>query len=31
MDSIAMCSSTLFMSNMDEGSSLRWLSASTMT
>ena len=31
MDSISMCLSTLYMSNMDAGSSLRWLSASTMT
>jgi len=29
--SISMCSNTLYMSNMDERSSLRWLSASTMT
>ncbi len=31
MDSISMCSNTSYMSNMDGGSSLRWLSASTMT
>ncbi len=31
MDSISMCLNTLYMSNMDAGSSLRWLSASTMT
>jgi hypothetical protein len=32
MDRISMCSNTLFMSNnMDARSSLRWLSASTMT
>jgi hypothetical protein len=31
MDSISMCSSTLYLSNMDAGSSLRWLSTSTMT
>ena len=31
MDSISMCSNTLYMSNMDVGSSLRWLSASTTT
>ncbi len=31
MYSISMCSNTLYMSNMDVGSSLRWLSASTMT
>ncbi len=31
MDSISMCSNTFDMSNMDAGSSLRWLSASTMT
>jgi hypothetical protein len=30
MDSKWMCSNTLYMSNMDVGSSLRWLSASTM-
>jgi hypothetical protein len=30
MDSISMCSNTFYMSNMDVGSSLRWLSASTM-
>jgi hypothetical protein len=30
MDSISMCSNTVYMSNMDVGSSLRWLSASTM-
>ena len=30
MDSILMCSNTLYMSNMDAGSSLRWLSVSTM-
>jgi hypothetical protein len=30
MDSISMCPNTLYMSNMDVGSSLRWLSASTM-
>ena len=30
-DSISMCSSTLWMSKMDGGSSLRWMSASTMT
>jgi len=28
MDSIAMCSNTFYMSNIDAGSSLRWLSAS---
>jgi hypothetical protein len=31
MDSISMCYNTLHVSNMDMGSSLRWLSASTMT
>ncbi len=32
MASISMCSKTLYLSNrMDAGSSLRWLSASTMT
>ncbi len=31
MDSISMCSNTFYMSNMDMGSSLRWLSASMMT
>ncbi len=31
MDSISMYSSTLYLSKMDNGSSLRWLSASTMT
>ncbi len=31
MDSILMCSNTLNMSNMDAGSSLSWLSVSTMT
>ncbi len=31
MDSISMCPNILYMSNMDEESSLRWLSASTMT
>ena len=31
MGSISMCSNTLYMSNMDGGSSLRWLSASIMT
>jgi hypothetical protein len=31
MDSISMQSSTLHMSKMDLGSSLRWLSPSTMT
>ena len=31
MDSTSMCSNTLYTSNMDAGSSLRWLSASTMT
>ena len=31
MDSISMCSNSLFMSFVDAGSSLRWLSASTMT
>ncbi len=31
MNSTSMCSNTLYMSNMDVGSSLRWLSASTMT
>jgi hypothetical protein len=30
MDSISMCSNTLYMSNVDVGSSLRWLSASRM-
>ena len=30
-DSIAMCSNTLYMSNMVAGSSLRWLSLSTIT
>ncbi len=30
IDNISMCSNTLYMSNMDVGSSLRWLSASTM-
>ncbi len=29
MDSISMCSNILYMSNVDAGSSLRWLSAST--
>ncbi len=31
MDSISMCSNNLYMSNVEAGSSLRWLSASTMT
>jgi hypothetical protein len=31
MDSISMCSNTLYMSNVDAGSSLRRLLASTMT
>jgi hypothetical protein len=31
MDSISMCSNTLNMSYVDVGSSLRWLSASTIT
>ncbi len=31
MDSIYMCSNTVYMSNMDAGSNLRWLSASTIT
>ena len=33
VDSISMCSNTLYlyMSNVDAGSYLRWLSASTMT
>jgi hypothetical protein len=31
MDSISMCSNTLYMSNVDGGSSLSWLSDSTMT
>jgi hypothetical protein len=31
IDSISICSNTLYMSNMDDGSSLRWMSASTMT
>jgi hypothetical protein len=31
MDSISMCSNTFYMSNTDEGSILRWRSASTMT
>jgi hypothetical protein len=31
MDSISMCSNTLYMSNVDVGSSLSWLSDSTMT
>jgi hypothetical protein len=31
MNSISMCSNALLMSKMDGGSSLRWLSASTMT
>ncbi len=31
MDSISMCSITFYVSNMDVGNSLRWLSASTMT
>jgi hypothetical protein len=30
MDSISLCSNTLYMPNMDVGSSLSWLSASTM-
>ena len=30
-DSISMCSNTLYMSNVNAGSYLRWLSASTMT
>ena len=30
MDSILMCSNTLYMFNVDVGSSLRWLSATTM-
>ncbi len=31
MDSISMYSIIVYMSNMDAGSSLRWLSASTLT
>jgi hypothetical protein len=31
MESISMCPNTINMSNMDGGSSLRWLSASTVT
>jgi hypothetical protein len=31
MDSISMCSDTFYVFNMDVGSCLRWLSASTMT
>jgi hypothetical protein len=31
MDSISMCSNTLYMLKMDVGSRLRWLSALTMT
>ncbi len=31
MDSIPMCSNTLYMYNVDAGSSLSWLSESTMT
>jgi hypothetical protein len=31
MDIISMCSNTLYMSNVDLGSSLRWLSSPTMT
>jgi hypothetical protein len=31
MDSIPMCSNTLYVFNMDVGSSFDWLSASTMT
>ena len=31
MNSISMCSNTLYMSNKHVGSSFRWLSASTMT
>jgi hypothetical protein len=31
VESTSMCSNTLYMSNMDAGSSLSWLSASTMT
>ncbi len=31
MDSISMCSNTLWISKMDGGSSLSWLSASNMT
>jgi hypothetical protein len=31
MDSISMCSFTMCVSNMEVESSLRWLSASTMT
>jgi hypothetical protein len=30
MDSTSMCSNILYMSNVDAGSSLRWLSGSTM-
>ncbi len=30
MGSISMCSNTLYMTTIDVGSSLRWLSASTM-
>ena len=30
MDSISMCSNTLYVSDVDVGSSLRWLSASTV-
>jgi hypothetical protein len=31
MDSISMCSNALYMSKVDAGSSLNWLSASTLT
>ena len=31
MDSISVCSNTLYMSNVDVGSTLRWLSPPTMT
>ncbi len=31
MDSISMCSNTVYIYDVDTGSSLRWLSASTMT
>ena len=31
IDSISMCLNTLYMINVEVGSSLRWLSASTLT